>query len=176
MCPDIDAEPTPSAGAEAAEGAAHAGRLLGRIGCGASDPQDLASLMQFLHSGDLLHGACVVLHEALRKALRGRARAVSPFDGMRKLRPDLAARYNGTAQQRARIVERLRRRPATRSEIERDCSVPSVTKRISELRRIGWRIEGKTINETAPDGGVNLATVYSLNDGTTAQADLFDPA
>lgn len=100
---------------------------------------------------------------------------VNPLHRVRHLAPDLAARYNGAARQRECIVRRLRRGAATRAELERDCYAPSVTKRISELRRMGWRIEGEPINETAPDGSLNVATVYSLTDGDSAQSDLFDP-
>jgi hypothetical protein len=101
---------------------------------------------------------------------------VSPLDHMHQLAPGMAARYNGSALQRDRIVSRLRRGPATRAELERDCRVPSATKRISELRRVGWRIDGEVIPETAPDGGVNLTTLYRLADGDTAQSDLFETA
>lgn len=54
--------------AEADEGADYARALLDRIGAGTSSPDDLASLLQFLHSGSLLHGAAVVFFEALRGA------------------------------------------------------------------------------------------------------------
>lgn len=50
------------------EGAGYAAALLERIAQGTAGPGELASLMQFLHSGDLLHGACVVMNEALRQA------------------------------------------------------------------------------------------------------------
>lgn len=74
---------------------------------------------------------------------------------MRKLLPfnpgphDLAARCNDAALQRQCIVQRLQREPATRTDLERKCDAPSVTKRISELRRFGWRIPGEPIKETA---------------------------
>ena len=104
---------------------------------------------------------------------------MSPLEAIRSLPRELAARYNTTAQQRARIRHRLRTGPATRPELERECNAPSVTKRISELRAIGrregWRIDSEQINVTAPDGGVNVATVYRLTEGTAAQPDLFDP-
>ena len=53
-----------------AEGGDYARALLDRIGAGVTKPEDLATLMQFLHSGALLHGFAVVLHEALRLALQ----------------------------------------------------------------------------------------------------------
>lgn len=50
---------------ETEEGAAYARALVDRIGAGASSPAELATLMQFLHSGSLLHGACAVIFCAL---------------------------------------------------------------------------------------------------------------
>lgn len=104
---------------------------------------------------------------------------MSPLEAVRSLPRELAARYNNAAQQRARILRRLRMGTATRPELERECNAPSVTKRISELRAIGrcegWRIDSEQINVTAPDGGVNVATVYRLSEDDGAQPDLFDP-
>lgn len=59
-----------SAGARQAEGADYTRALLERIGEGTSNPDDLAGLMQFLHSGALLHGFAAVIFDALRRALR----------------------------------------------------------------------------------------------------------
>ena len=50
----------------AEEGADYARALFDRIGAGTSSPEELASLLQFLHSGSMLHGAAVVIFEALR--------------------------------------------------------------------------------------------------------------
>jgi len=55
------------------EGATFAHALLERIGAGASSPAELASLMQFLHSGPMLHGACAAIYAALVMAA-GRVR------------------------------------------------------------------------------------------------------
>lgn len=101
---------------------------------------------------------------------------MNPLHVVRHLAPAQAARYNRTALQRERILHRLRQGPATRAELERECGCPSVTKRISELRRVGYRIDRAWLTETAPDGGVNMQTLYSLADDDTAQRDLFDPA
>jgi hypothetical protein len=60
-----------AAAAGEAEGADYARALLERIGTGTSSPADLAGLMQFLHSGALLHGAAAVIFDALRRVLRG---------------------------------------------------------------------------------------------------------
>lgn len=71
MSPDTERFAGGADGANA-EGAAFARGLLDRIGAGTSSPADLASLMQFLHSGSLLHGACAVLFHALAAGLRSR--------------------------------------------------------------------------------------------------------
>lgn len=101
---------------------------------------------------------------------------MNPLQVVRHLAPGPAARYNRTALQRERIVHRLQHGPATRAEVERECGCPSVTKRVSELRRAGWRISGEWIEATAPDGSVNAQTLYSLAGDDTAQRDLFEPA
>ena len=61
---------TPPTDGAQAEGAANGRALLERIGAGASSPQELATLMQFLHSGSLLHGVCAVLFLALARTAR----------------------------------------------------------------------------------------------------------
>lgn len=63
-------QPLERRGPLVAEGAAYARALLERIASGTSSPDDLATIVQFLHSGDMLHGACVVLYEVLRLAMR----------------------------------------------------------------------------------------------------------
>jgi hypothetical protein len=63
----------PSDDPHAAEGADYARALLDRIGAGTSSPDELASLLQFLHSGSMLHGAAVVIFEALRSVATLRA-------------------------------------------------------------------------------------------------------
>lgn len=106
------------------------------------------------------------------------ARTANPLQVVRSLAPEQAAQYNGTPLQRERILHRLRHGPATRAELERECDCPSVTKRISELRRAGWRIEGQWTEATAADGRINACTLYRLRlaDDDTAQRDLFEPA
>jgi hypothetical protein len=54
--------------ADPEEGAIYARALLERIGAGTSSPGELAALMQLLHSGAILHGACAVLFLALAAA------------------------------------------------------------------------------------------------------------
>ncbi len=104
------------------------------------------------------------------------ARTANPLQVLHKLAPEQAAQYNGAALQRERIGHRLQRGPATRAELERECDCPSVTKRISELRRAGMRIEGQWTEATAADGRINACTLYSLADADTAQRDLFERA
>ena len=59
-----------AASAGHAEGAGYARALLDRIGAGTSNPDDLAALMQALHSGALLHGFAAVIFDALRRVAR----------------------------------------------------------------------------------------------------------
>ena len=106
----------------------------------------------------------------------GAGNAMNPLEALRHLAPAQAARYNTAALQRKRILHRLSEGPATRPELERASGAPSVTKRISELRRDGWHIAGQWIEATAPDGRLNAQTLYSLADDDTAQGDLFNPA
>lgn len=65
MDPGTEVPAWPVAHDAGAEGAAYARALLARIGAGVAHPDDLATLMQFLHSGALLHGACLVIFAAL---------------------------------------------------------------------------------------------------------------
>ena len=70
--------PEPSASADSAdiaEGAEYGRALLARIAAGMGEPCELAALVQFLHSGPMLHGGCVVIFDALRiLATQGGAR------------------------------------------------------------------------------------------------------
>lgn len=52
----------------AAEGAGYATALLDRIAVGASSADDLVALIQFIGTGQMLHGASAVLFMALRVA------------------------------------------------------------------------------------------------------------
>ena len=70
----------PHADALAADGQGYARALLDRIFEGTAGPDELATLMQFVHAGPMLHAACAMLVLALRSAVRpardgaGRAR------------------------------------------------------------------------------------------------------
>ena len=103
-------------------------------------------------------------------------RAANPLHAVRQLARTQAAQYNGAALQRECILQRLRQGPATRAELERECGCPSATKRLSELRRAGWRIDGQWIGAAAADGRINAHTLYRLAADDTAQRDLFEPA
>lgn len=75
--------------------------------------------------------------------------------------------------QRTCILSRLMRGPATRAELAHLCGSPSVTKRISELRRQGFAIVSGWVSIAGPGGTVSLTAVYYLAEPDTRQADLF---
>ena len=114
--------------------------------------------------------------KAVAPGTRKAGGTMNPVAAKRRLMPGRCAPYNDTALQWKRILRRLVSGPATRAELERDCNVPSATKRISEMRRAGWRIDSREELHTGSDGTVNVATVYSMADDNTAQSDLFAPA
>ena len=77
----------------------------------------------------------------------------------------LGDRYNGSAVQRARIVDALRRAGAAgllSPDLAAACSAPCVTKRVSELRRMGYPIDSTLQARTLPDGTVSLLACYVL--------------
>ncbi len=61
----------------------------------------------------------------------------------------------------------------TRTELERACEVPSVTKRVCELIAAGWPIERARGYADSPHGR-RRATFYRLT-GPRRQRDLFEP-
>lgn len=82
--------------------------------------------------------------------------------------------YNGTARQRACIVARLMRGPASRGELEGECGAPCVTKRVSELRALGYAIRSTWVHRPGPAGTAgNLTTLYALVTRDDRQRDLF---
>jgi len=98
--------------------------------------------------------------------------------GYRSLAPGHASRYNGSAQQRARIVEALQAagpRGIVGPELARLANAPSLTKRLSELRRKGVAISTRAAVMAGADGTVNMVALYVLGPGSTAQGDLFEP-
>lgn len=83
-------------------------------------------------------------------------------------------RPNTAQAQRDRVLCRLQAGPATAAVLSRECYCPSPTKRISELRRLGWPIQSQWIERPEPDGSVSPAVLYSLPaDADPAQLPLF---
>jgi len=85
-----------------------------------------------------------------------------------------ASQYNGIAQQRECIRQMLLRRGAkgaSVTELATACAVPSVTKRISELRRQGLDIVSETDSISGPRG-VNAAARYVLLEQDSRQGQL----
>lgn len=69
---------------------------------------------------------------------------------------------NTVRLQRERVLVRLQAGPATRAALCRECCCPSVTKRVSELRRKRRAIRSQWIEEREPDGSVSPTVLYSL--------------
>lgn len=85
-----------------------------------------------------------------------------------------SGRPNTARAQRERVLMRLQAGPATAAELARECYCPSPTKRVSELRRVGWPIRSEWIELREPDGTVSPATLYTLPaDADPAQLALF---
>jgi hypothetical protein len=71
MHPGTDAAAAEAPGDDLlAQGEGYARALLDRIGAGASSPDELADLLQFLHAGPMLHAAYAVIFLALRSVVR----------------------------------------------------------------------------------------------------------
>lgn len=81
--------------------------------------------------------------------------------------------YNGTAAQRAAILARLSAGPATAEQLMADCNVPCPTKRLSELRRLGYPIHTDDADRLNAGGSVNRVGLYSLDATESRQPDLF---
>lgn len=106
------------------------------------------------------------------------SRILTPVDLQDALPSDLASSYNRSALQRERILAALASAGAAGllgSELAQRCQVPSVTKRISELRRAGHQIDSEADHLTGP-GGVSACVRYVLASRTQAQGDLFGDA
>lgn len=100
----------------------------------------------------------------------------NPLDAVRSVTAGESALYYGAALQRSCILARLMRGPASRPELERHCAAPSVTKRISELRRQGFEISSGWAPVSGPGGTAQVVTVYCLAMPDDRQADLFGEA
>jgi diacylglycerol kinase family enzyme len=60
-------------------------------------------------------------------------------------------------------------------ELARQANAPSLTKRVSELRRKGFPISTRAVVIAGADGTVNTVALYVLETGPVAQGDLFEP-
>lgn len=84
-----------------------------------------------------------------------------------------ACGWDSTSAQHRRLIAHLEGgRHCTRAELERACDVPSVTKRLSELRARGWPIERRIGRTLSANGAQRRATFYRLT-GPRLQRDLF---
>ncbi len=87
----------------------------------------------------------------------------------------MTAQADTVIAQRSRIVEYLRRNiRATVDELRIACDVPSVTKRISEMRKAGYRILTERTTTVSPDGKrLHYGTARYVWQGEPAQLGLF---
>lgn len=97
----------------------------------------------------------------------------NPIPAVRGIAADKVRPYYGAALQRSCILARLMRGPVARQELERVCGAPSVTKRISELRRQGFPIFGGFAPISGPGGTISVCMIYSLDTPDDRQGDLF---
>lgn len=81
--------------------------------------------------------------------------------------------YNSTEAQRLAVLHWLAQRPATAEQLMRECNVPCPTKRISELRRMGYPIHTDYADRLNAGGSVNRVGLYSLLKSDARQPDLF---
>lgn len=88
----------------------------------------------------------------------------------------MAAQADTVLAQRFRIAAYLRRNiRATVDELHTSCDVPSVTVRISEMRRLGYRILTERTTTESPDGKrLHHGTARYVWLGEPQQPDLFD--
>lgn len=80
--------------------------------------------------------------------------------------------YNGIATQRAAILARLERGPATGAQLQSECNAPDPTRRIHELRKAGHLIDTGETDQLNPDGTANTVALYALRVKDTRQAEL----
>lgn len=96
-----------------------------------------------------------------------------PLGAARELRRADPASYRGTAAQEARILERLKRGPASRRELDEACGCGSATKRISALRARGVPIASRWTTCELPEWDTGVQALYWLTQPDTTQRDLF---
>lgn len=70
--------------------------------------------------------------------------------------------YNGISKQRAAILARLTKSPATGMQLQIEHNVPDPTARIHELRNEGHQIETRWVYQVNPGGAVNRVGLYVL--------------
>jgi hypothetical protein len=97
----------------------------------------------------------------------------NPLDAVDQLAARSHAGYWTAAMQRSCVLAALLRGPATRAALSQSCASPSVTKRISELRRQGFAIVSGWAPIAGPGGTVSLTAIYYLAEPDTRQRDLF---
>lgn len=84
--------------------------------------------------------------------------------------------YNGTAIQRALILNRLGKGPATGAQLQAECNAPDPTARIHELRTEGHLIDTHWADQVNPDGSVNRVALYVLRSKDERQLELIPTA
>ena len=84
--------------------------------------------------------------------------------------------YNTIATQRAAILARLGKGPATGAQLQAECTAPNPSRRIHELRNEGHEIASQPFDQVNPDGSVNRVALYVLSVQDRRQRDLFKPA
>lgn len=84
--------------------------------------------------------------------------------------------HNGIATQRAVILARLAKGPATGAQLQAECSAPDPTARIHELRTEGHAIDTHWTDQTNPDGSVNRVALYVLRVKDDRQLELIPSA
>ena len=81
--------------------------------------------------------------------------------------------HNGIATQRAAILARLAKGPATGAQLQAECNAPDPTARIHELRkRDGHPIETHWTERMNADGTINRIAVYVLRSKDERQLEL----
>jgi len=84
--------------------------------------------------------------------------------------------HNGIATQRAAILARLAKGPATGAQLQAECSAPDPTARIHELRTEGHAIDTHWTDQSNPDGSVNRVALYVLRVKDDRQLELIPSA
>jgi hypothetical protein len=88
----------------------------------------------------------------------------------------MSAQVDSAVAQHARIAAHLRRNiRATVDELRTACDIPSVTVRVSEMRKLGYRILTERTTTESPDGKrLHHGTARYVWQGECPQPDLFE--